>query len=126
MARSTPRKRLDLSSAEDEGGQWEVVGKRRRKASPRSPPPQFRQYRLLHHQESSDFHAVRRLERVYPNLSVRVTGTSRSGFILRPQDEESAFLLARLEREEQWGITLCGVEDENRGVVLRYPLGLPL
>ena len=101
--------------------------KGRRKVPPTPPPPKHRQYRLLSHQEPSEFQAIRRLERRFPNLSVRVTGSSRSGFSLRPQDEESAFCLARVAREaEQFGVHLEEVEVETRGVVCRYPTGFSL
>ena len=128
MARATPRLRLDLSSPEDAEGTWTVVGKgrRRRVAPPPTPPPRYRQYRLLSHQETSDFLAIRGLEQSYPEANLRVTGSSRTGYLLCPQDEETAFLLARIARggEEQFGCTLGEVAAETRGVVLRYPLGL--
>jgi len=117
---------VDLSSTEDEGGPWETVGKRRRKASPPRPPPQYQQCCLLSHQEANDFQAVKRFMRSYPDLSIRITGSSRPGFILRPQDEKSAFLFARLAREEQLGITLGEVQAEVRGVVSRYPVNFGL
>lgn len=81
--------------------------------------------RLLHHQESSDFFAIRRLETTYPELSFRITGSSSTGFVLRHQDEETAFLLARLAREASFGISLCELEVETRGIFLQYHLGFP-
>ena len=97
-------------------------------APPPTPPPRYRQYRLLSHQETSDFLAIRGLEQSYPEANLRVTGSSRTGYLLCPQDEETAFLLARIARggEEQFGCTLGEVAAETRGVVLRYPLGFSL
>lgn len=62
----------------------------------------------------------------YPDLSFRITESLRTGFILRPQDEETAILLARLARVVPFGISLGEVEVETRVVVLRYPLGFSL
>lgn len=90
------------------------------------PSTQHRQYRLLPHQEASDFLAIRRLERSYSDLSFRITGSSSPGYILGPQDEETAFLLARFAGEEPFGISLSEVEVKTRGVFLLYSLGFSL
>ena len=72
------------------------------------------------------FHAVRQLQRSCPNIFIRVTWSSRSRCILRSQYKETAFLLVRIARDEEFGICLGEAEVETRGVVLRYSLRFSL
>ena len=77
--------------------------------------------------KDTQFLAILGLEMTYPEASLRVTGSSRTGYLLCPQDEETAFMLDRVAREpDQFGITLAEVVPESRGVVMRYPVGFSL
>lgn len=71
--------------------------------------------------EPNDFHAIRWLER---NSLDMITGSSRCRCGLRPQGQNTTFLLANIAREkEQFGITLAEIDMETRSVVLRYSVG---
>lgn len=126
MARPCPKKRLQLSPPVGEEDGWTRVQKRRRRAPTPPPAPDHRVYTILHHDEVSPFHAVRRLEREHPGLRVRVQEKSGGAIYIKPLDEEAAFSLARLSRETTDGINLGEVEGRSRGIVSRYPLGQSL
>ena len=64
----------------------------------------------------------------YPEASLKVTGSSRTGNLLCPQHEDTVFLLALIAagRAEQFDITLGEGAAETSGVMLRYPLEFSL
>ena len=124
MARTAPRKRLNLSPPEGEEEGWTpVTSKRRRKKTTTiDTAPDYRTYKVVRHESTSTFHAIRRLEKEHPNLSVRVRETSSGVIHVKPLDEESAFSLARMSRETTAGISLAEVEGRSRGILSGYPL----
>lgn len=83
--------------------------------------PEHRQYRILSHQEESEFRAIRRQEEICLDLRVRVTEKCRSRFTLRPLHQKLAFLIARSARKDEELLSINFGEDEGEalGVVLR-------
>lgn len=126
MARSSSRKRLNLSPPEEGEEGWILVDKRRRRAPTPPPAPDYRVYLILNHEETSTFHTTQRLEREHPDLRVRVQEKSGLAIYIKPLNEEAAFSFARLSRETTTGISLGEVECRSNGIVSLYPLGQSL
>lgn len=126
MARSSSRKRLNLSPPEEGEEGWILVDKRRRRAPTPPPAPDYRVYLILNHEETSTFHTAQRLEREHPDLRVRVQEKSGLAIYIKPLNEEAAFSFARLSRETTTGISLGEVECRSKGIVSLYPLGQSL
>lgn len=98
-----------LSALGGEEG-WILVDKRRRQAPTTAQAPDYRIYKIILHEDTSTFHAVRRKEREQPDFRVRMQKKAGDEIYIKPLDEEAAFFLARLNRDTTVSISLGEVE----------------